>query len=277
MLARLRKLNFVASGSWIAPAGVTVLIIRGCGGGGGGGKGAGANNTTTLLPAGGGGGGGSREQTYCLAVVPGTTYTITIGVGGAGATVAGNSGVNGGPSYVVAGGVRLCEFAGGQGGKGGVTVQAQGGQPFWQDHTKDNLYIYMPAKGGASGIRINTDINGGNPGSYGFRQASSLTTANTQPVNGTDRAQGGFPGAYHGGGGGGCGGYGPDGMGGNGGAGGNATNPGTGVAGSAGSAGSGPGSGGGGGGGGGCGSTGGGSGGNGAAGTDGRITLMWAE
>ena len=69
--------SFTASGYWTAPAGVTqvdYLVVAG--GAGGGGNGA----------SGGGGAGGFRTGT-ALTVVPGTTYAVTVGAGGAGGAV----------------------------------------------------------------------------------------------------------------------------------------------------------------------------------------------
>ena len=78
--------TFTSSTTWICPAGVTeveYLVVAG----GGGSAGAGNLGST----AGGGGGGGFRTGT-AFAVVAGTSYTITVGAGGA----AGSNGVDGG-------------------------------------------------------------------------------------------------------------------------------------------------------------------------------------
>jgi hypothetical protein len=91
---------FVNSIVWTAPAGVTQVFVRVLGGGGGGGS-------TTSFTNGlrGGGGGGYAESV--VTVVPGTSYTITIGSSGS-AGVTNSSGGNGGNSsfggFVVANG-----------------------------------------------------------------------------------------------------------------------------------------------------------------------------
>lgn len=74
--------EFLSSGSWVCPAGVTKVILWGLGGGSGG-SGGGVGSTTL-------GGNSGRAGVSCaylptiVTVVPGTTYTITIGAGGTG-------------------------------------------------------------------------------------------------------------------------------------------------------------------------------------------------
>lgn len=88
---RIRVAQFTASGSWTAPAGVYTIQALAVGGGGGGG--ASRNNSTSTTSIGGGGGGGGVIDGI-FPVVPGTTYTVTIGSGGAGAntSAAGSNG-----------------------------------------------------------------------------------------------------------------------------------------------------------------------------------------
>jgi hypothetical protein len=85
--SRLNKIYFTTNDTWTCPAGVySVLIIAA--GGGGGGAGGNAN--------GAGGGGASLQNTVPVTVVPGTTYSITIGNGGTGSAGAssGNDGAD---------------------------------------------------------------------------------------------------------------------------------------------------------------------------------------
>lgn len=77
--------------TWTAPPGVKWVWVTGCGGGGGGGSGASISSTNISYPyfiyglAGGGGGGQAAiTATHAIAVVPGTTYQIAIGLGGLG-------------------------------------------------------------------------------------------------------------------------------------------------------------------------------------------------
>lgn len=80
--------EFLSSGTWTAPAGVTSIWVDACAAGGGGGS-------TTNDPGGqnsaGGGGAGEAITGQRFTVIPGTAYTVTIGAGGAAATVGGNT------------------------------------------------------------------------------------------------------------------------------------------------------------------------------------------
>jgi hypothetical protein len=120
-LAQVGKRNYQAWSTagtyyWTCPAGVTQIkvIVSGGGGAGGpvGGTGAGAS---------GGGAGGTSIATP--TVVPGTTYTIVVGAGGA-STTTGNGG-NGGTSTAF--GISATGGAGGQQGNG--TNNSAGGAP----------------------------------------------------------------------------------------------------------------------------------------------------
>lgn len=89
---RIRTAKFTASGSWTAPAGVFSIQALAVGGGGGGGASK-STNVNTSETGGGGGGGGVVDGMF--PVVPGTTYTVTIGTGGAGANTTTAAGSNG--------------------------------------------------------------------------------------------------------------------------------------------------------------------------------------
>jgi len=77
-MARLASKQFLTSSSWTAPAGVTFVFLLGSGGGGGGSGG----NGDWGVP--GYGGGSIIPILTNVVVVPNTSYTITIGAGGAG-------------------------------------------------------------------------------------------------------------------------------------------------------------------------------------------------
>lgn len=79
MNKQIRKV-FTSSGSWTAPAGVTSVILFGRGGSAAGGSG----NPDYYGTAKGAalGGGGCYSTMRIVTVVPGTTYTITIGAAG---------------------------------------------------------------------------------------------------------------------------------------------------------------------------------------------------
>ena len=100
--------------SWICPSGVTAIAIHMIGGGGSGCMGGGGT------PVSGGGGGGGVYINDSLAVVPGTSYSVIVGAGGAslpGTITTGTPGRSGGASSFGP----LC-YAGG--GGGGVTSGA---------------------------------------------------------------------------------------------------------------------------------------------------------
>ncbi len=85
---RFTKKIFNSSGSWVCPAGVTRVLVWGMGGGA---SGSGGSNNSNF----GRGGVGQNLQAVILDVVPNTTYTITIGAGGAKTTSKlGNAGNN---------------------------------------------------------------------------------------------------------------------------------------------------------------------------------------
>lgn len=104
---------------WLAPAGVSSVIIEIWGGGGGGG----ASPNCLCVQQGGGGGGGSYSR-KTLAIAAGQYYTICVGSGGAGGGLCGGLSVpqacccgnKGGTTYIT--GPGLCNFCA-EGGYGG--------------------------------------------------------------------------------------------------------------------------------------------------------------
>lgn len=107
--------TFTTSGTWICPQGVTSIQVEAYGGGGGGGYGGGANKN-----GGGGGGGGAYTINSSVAVVPGTSYTITVGTGGAGGSTNSGATANGsnGTASTAVFGVTTVTANPGFGGKG---------------------------------------------------------------------------------------------------------------------------------------------------------------
>lgn len=72
--------TFLASGSWVSPRGVFSVWLTGSGGGGVGGTGGNSGGGGNFGGSGGGGGGsGQKSYKTLVSVVPGTTYTVTIG------------------------------------------------------------------------------------------------------------------------------------------------------------------------------------------------------
>ncbi|MBX9934572.1 MAG: hypothetical protein K2Y56_24155 [Methylobacterium sp.] len=97
---------FLASGTFIVPAGVTSIRVRVHGAGGQGGY-----NCASTGPAAGGGGGGFAMKT--VAVTPGASYAVTVGKGGTRAIAAGSLNGNAGGSSSFG---AVCSASGGGGG-----------------------------------------------------------------------------------------------------------------------------------------------------------------
>ena len=104
--------------TWTCPAGVYVVTVHVQGGGGGGGR------STVASPGCGGGGGGYARLSF--ACVPATVYTISIGGGGAAATVDGTSGAAGSATTFDTGSIVLTG-AGGAAGSATTTAYTLGG------------------------------------------------------------------------------------------------------------------------------------------------------
>jgi len=131
-MARIIREEFTSSGSWTCPAGVTTILLFGCGGGQ---SGEGSTNNGKQ------GGAGANKVFHVLTVVPNTSYTITVGAGGTGDGGTVNNGTESSfgalasfPSPTQSGGygigsmlnTRLRQYVGGSGGRG-VAGQANGG------------------------------------------------------------------------------------------------------------------------------------------------------
>lgn len=99
--------------TWKCPAHVKFVLISGCGGGGGGGGG--TRSYGSRNNGGAGGGAGATILDYIVSVVPGTTYTITIGGGGVSGYYVGSGGDGGSTKFG-----SLLTLGGGEGGEGGA-------------------------------------------------------------------------------------------------------------------------------------------------------------
>lgn len=134
------QIQYATSGtySWVAPEGVTSVSAVLIGGGGGGG-----GSTAYGGFPGGGGGGGALAWKNNIAVTPGNSYSVVVGIGGAGSN---GTGANGGSSTFLGvsagggnggdhgssgsvtnpGGTRAGADGGGNGGAGGYGGQFSG-------------------------------------------------------------------------------------------------------------------------------------------------------
>lgn len=119
ILRYIAKEEFTTPGttSWTAPAGVDEIQVLVVAGGGGG--------AYSVSSQGGGGGAGGLIYKPSYRVKPGTTYTITVGAGGAGSTSENTGGADGSNSVfdsltaIGGGGGNIRGNAGGSGGSGG--------------------------------------------------------------------------------------------------------------------------------------------------------------
>jgi len=167
--------TYTTSGTWVCPAGVTSVTVRCWGAGGGGGS----SNTNAANPRAGGGGGGGGFSTSVIAVIPGNSYTVTVGNGGAGGVAGagtagglssfnlisviangGNGGARGGAGAGGTGavaGTGTTTYIGGNGGNG-VNPVGSGGGGGGAGTTGNG--------GNAAGINAGTGttLNGGNGG-----------------------------------------------------------------------------------------------------------------
>ena len=164
------KTRYTTSGTWTAPAGVTTAWLTGCGPGGGG---AGGNSATV---GGGGGGGGQSVIAEAVTVVPGTSYTVTIGTGGAGSVIAAANGSAGSGATVF--GSTLLSLAAGAGG----TVSGVGGAAGGAGGS---------AQGGAAGVSGSDNPVGGTGGSSMFGAGGAGGTSVTSPRTGSGYGSGG--------------------------------------------------------------------------------------
>lgn len=198
--ATTTQFTTVETTSWTAPAGVTsveYLVV-----GGGGGAGNGYDN------AGGGGGGAGMVLTGYLDVVPGTTYTVTVGSGGTGgadarannAGTAGNDSVFGSITALgggnglgsrtggTAGAAQIGDTnapTGGSGSGGGAGGKGGGGAGGAGSNNLGTL-------GGTGGIGVSNSITG-SAVTYGVGGAGGgAGTPTTNGANGTaNRGNGG--------------------------------------------------------------------------------------
>ncbi len=185
---------FAASGSFVVPANVTSIAVKGWGAGGGGGGSDG-------MVVGGSGGGGSFA-TGNVAVTPGETLAVTVGGGGtiglANATGAGGGKAAGGGGGA-GGAAGTLDNSGGGGGGGGGTFLYRG----------TTLLFAAGGGGGGGGAGAGSAAASGD-GGPGDVNGSSVTSGGTGGIKGsmaTETGANGFNrGAAEGGGGGGGGG-----------------------------------------------------------------------
>ena len=152
--------TFTANGSWTAPAGVTRVIVEAWGGGGG--SAGGANGAC----CGGGGGGGAFAQ-KTVTVIPGTSYTVVVGIGGTAGASTPTAGGSGQDSMFSASSTILAKGGGGgqtgNNGAGGTAGSGSTGDITKNGGTGGNGNTNSSGAGGGGAGNAN---NGGNASTY---------------------------------------------------------------------------------------------------------------
>jgi hyaluronate lyase len=155
-----------SSGAWICPANVTSLQVECWGAGGAGGS---ASKPVSGNAFGGGGAGGSYAKKNSVSVVPGTSYTISIGAGGVSAISPSLTTVSGGDSSFRSGSVINCLAKGGAGGQSvissGSGIVGNGGVGNSSGSMGDVLFA---GGNGLVGQGSPTNTGGGGGGSAGI-------------------------------------------------------------------------------------------------------------
>lgn len=193
--------TFTASGNWTCPEGVYQVQLTMYGGGGNGAPGSTYSTGGTTFYSGGGGGGSSAViNNYRVAVVPGTTYAITVGA----ATLASSFGplvsINPGVSGVAAVGSNT-----GDGGAGGAAYNV--GTTYT---STDRTTTYPGSAAGNNGGTGTTSSNNNNGIGGAGGSLPIFSYAGGSPNNGSAAANTGAGGA--GGNNGGAGGSGGSGL-----------------------------------------------------------------
>lgn len=172
---QLTSQTFLASNSFVVPASSSVIFVTAVGGGGGGGGGA-YNGGAASTANGGGGGGGGGTTVLPIAVTPGETLNVTVGLGGfagAGSTTTASAGGVGNPSFVSRSGTLLVLGVGGSAG-GGATSGASSPGAGGAGPDLTNPMSLLKASGGAGG----SGGVGGN-GSISLYQSSLIGSTGT--------------------------------------------------------------------------------------------------
>lgn len=182
--------TFTSSGSFVVPPGVTELTVE-CWGGGGRGGSLSSNGN------GGGGGGGGAYARSVLTVIPGNTYTVTVGAGSNGTGAGGDSWFSTSTTILAKGG-GSCANNSSTGANGGSAAASIGDVRF----SGGNGYTSADSNGGGGGSSA---------GSAAAGNSASGTAGATAPAGGGNGGNGrtgsngnGSTGSVPGGGGGGA-------------------------------------------------------------------------
>lgn len=214
---KLRVMDFTSSGTITFPSDCTFAVVEGIGGGGGGSSFGNVGNDFHGSP----GGYGSDPGVVTRTVTPSSTWTVTIGNGGTGASSNGGNGGSGTDSTVFEGGTLIARFLGVDGGAGtGITANSdaqvlilygvpggRGGQNLttagsagrnsrWANGGAGGAAATNRAGGGGGGAGLGNGGAGGNANPNADGSAGASAAANTGAGGG-----GGASGANYGAGG----------------------------------------------------------------------------
>lgn len=165
--------------TWTAPCDVTSIQIE-CWGGGGGGGSASANPS-----AGGGGAGGGYVKNTSFTVVPGTTYNIWVGVGGASVTAGEDSWFGSASTVKAVGGYAGSSAASVNQTAAGALAQTTGNVGF------SGSFSYYGGAGGTGGASgASGGGGGGSAGTGSNGNNASVTTGGTAVTGGGAGANG---------------------------------------------------------------------------------------
>jgi len=164
--------TFTSSGTWVAPAGIYRVQLSMFGGGGKGGNGSQySSGGSTFYSGGGGGGSAAVIWNYRADVVPGTTYTVTVGAtnlaSSFGVLVSANPGVAG---------TNASGSTAGSGGAGGSALDVSSQEiTTTVERTTTPLSFAGNAGGGPLGNSKTTSSVGGNGAATPFYNYAGAT------------------------------------------------------------------------------------------------------
>jgi hyaluronate lyase len=167
--------TFGASTTWVCPANVTAVQVECWGAGGAGGS---AYKPVAGNAFGGGGAGGAYAKKNSVSVVPGASYTISIGAGGVSAISPSLTTVSGGDSWFGSGSVASCLAKGGGGGQSvissGSGIVGSGGVGSSVGSVGD---LFFAGGNGLVGQGSPTNTGGGGGGSAGISSVGGSATS----------------------------------------------------------------------------------------------------
>ena len=208
--------TFTNSTNWVAPTNLSAVQVEAWGAGGAGGS---AVKTTDKNAFAGGGAGGAYAKMNFVPVIPGSNYTVAVGLGGVSAVSPSLTNVPGGDSWFGSGSATNCLAKGGAGGEtlinvGTNTLVGSGGVGSPSGSMGDVVFAGgSGAAGQGSAATPVASTGGGGGGSAGTNSAGIAATNYVGATsvagggvggNGATNNANGLPGLSPGGGGGGA-------------------------------------------------------------------------